>query len=155
MVYNWDDKEPECYRLYVEEKKSLDEVIAYWEVRGFTPRYVTAQLNVWVAVYFCHPSQTLYVLAYFTARDDADDGVQAKERSRHSSRHDRFLHHHKMPLQSLIDSHSDGTSPASRTRRTRTPPSSPAYTSYGSRTIPRRTWWRLCRVKVTPSTTAN
>ena len=40
MVYNWDDKEAECYRLYVEEKKSLDEVIAYWETRGFTPRYV-------------------------------------------------------------------------------------------------------------------
>jgi hypothetical protein len=40
MVYNWDDKEGECYRLYVEEKRSLDDVIAYWEVRGFTPRYV-------------------------------------------------------------------------------------------------------------------
>jgi hypothetical protein len=38
MVYNWDDKEGECYRLYVEEKRSLDEVISYWEVRGFTPR---------------------------------------------------------------------------------------------------------------------
>jgi len=39
MVYNWDDKEAECYRLYVEEKKSLDEVIAHFEARGFTPRY--------------------------------------------------------------------------------------------------------------------
>ncbi|KAH7390799.1 hypothetical protein DE146DRAFT_618893 [Phaeosphaeria sp. MPI-PUGE-AT-0046c] len=37
MVYNWDDKEGECYRLYVEEKHSLDEVISFWEVRGFTP----------------------------------------------------------------------------------------------------------------------
>jgi hypothetical protein len=54
MVYNWDDKEAECYRLYVEEKKSLDEVIAYWEVRGFTPRYVTARLNIQVAVYLKH-----------------------------------------------------------------------------------------------------
>lgn len=44
MVYNWDDKEAECYRLYVEEKKSLDEVISHWEARGFTPRYV------WVTV---------------------------------------------------------------------------------------------------------
>lgn len=41
MVYHWDDKETECYRLYVEEKKSLDEVIAYWEARGFTPRYIS------------------------------------------------------------------------------------------------------------------
>jgi hypothetical protein len=54
MVYNWDDKEGECYRLYVEEKKSLDEVIAYWEVRGFTPRYVTARMNVWIPVHSWH-----------------------------------------------------------------------------------------------------
>lgn len=38
MVYNWDGKEAECYRLYVEERCSLDEVIDYWEMRGFTPR---------------------------------------------------------------------------------------------------------------------
>lgn len=41
MVYHWDGKEAECYRLYVEEKKSLDEVIAYWEARDFTPRYIS------------------------------------------------------------------------------------------------------------------
>lgn len=40
MVYQWDDKEAVCYRLYVEERQSLDEVISYWEIRGFTPRYV-------------------------------------------------------------------------------------------------------------------
>ena len=39
MVYNWDGKEAECYRLYVAERKSLDEVVEYWEQRGFTPRY--------------------------------------------------------------------------------------------------------------------
>jgi hypothetical protein len=42
MVYNWDDKEAECYRLYVVERKSLDDVIAFWEARGFTPRCVYA-----------------------------------------------------------------------------------------------------------------
>jgi hypothetical protein len=42
MVYNWDGKEADCYRLYVQEKRSLDEVIEYWEQRGFTPRYVLA-----------------------------------------------------------------------------------------------------------------
>jgi hypothetical protein len=52
MVYNWDDKEAECYRLYVEEKKSLDEVIAHWESKGFTPRYVSARWSGRVAVYF-------------------------------------------------------------------------------------------------------
>jgi hypothetical protein len=38
MVYNWDGKEAECYRLYVAEKKNLEEVMDYWEQRGFTPR---------------------------------------------------------------------------------------------------------------------
>ncbi|KAH7086436.1 hypothetical protein FB567DRAFT_71123 [Paraphoma chrysanthemicola] len=49
MVYNWDDKEAECYRLYVEEKRNLDEVIAYWEVRGFTPskRAFQTQFKRW------------------------------------------------------------------------------------------------------------
>lgn len=54
MVYSWDDKEAVCYRLYVEERKSLEEVIAYWEVRGFTPRYacgIIAQLHAPVAVH--------------------------------------------------------------------------------------------------------
>ncbi|KAF1914421.1 hypothetical protein BDU57DRAFT_558058 [Ampelomyces quisqualis] len=49
MVYNWDDKEGECYRLYVEEKKSLDEVIAYWDAQGFTPskRAFQTQFKRW------------------------------------------------------------------------------------------------------------
>jgi hypothetical protein len=50
MVYNWDGKEAECYRLYVEEKRSLDEVAEYWDQRGFAPRYVFALLAVWHAV---------------------------------------------------------------------------------------------------------
>ncbi|KAF2268359.1 hypothetical protein CC78DRAFT_576369 [Lojkania enalia] len=37
MVYSWDGKEEECYRLYVSEKRSLDEVMGYWEQKGFTP----------------------------------------------------------------------------------------------------------------------
>ncbi|KZM19048.1 hypothetical protein ST47_g9784 [Ascochyta rabiei] len=49
MVYHWDDKEAECYQLYVEEKKSLDEVISYWEARGFTPskRAFQTQFKRW------------------------------------------------------------------------------------------------------------
>jgi len=64
MVYNWDDKEAECYRLYVEEKRNLDEVIAYWEVRGFTPRYVTAHLHGQEAVHFC-VSEACLASSYF------------------------------------------------------------------------------------------
>jgi len=52
MVYNWDGKEAECYRLYVQEKRSLDEVLAYWEQRGFTPRYVSARTDEQAAVIF-------------------------------------------------------------------------------------------------------
>lgn len=44
IMYSWDDKKAECYRLYVEENKNLDEVISYWEVRGFTPRLVAFHL---------------------------------------------------------------------------------------------------------------
>ncbi len=40
MVYDWDNKESECYRLYVEERKSLDEVMDYFKQREFAPRYV-------------------------------------------------------------------------------------------------------------------
>ncbi|KAL1642677.1 hypothetical protein SLS61_009611 [Didymella pomorum] len=49
MVYNWDDKEAECYRLYVEEKKSLDEVISHFEAQGFTPskRAFQTQFKRW------------------------------------------------------------------------------------------------------------
>ncbi|KAF2677797.1 hypothetical protein K458DRAFT_446791 [Lentithecium fluviatile CBS 122367] len=49
MVYNWDGKEAECYQLYVQEKRSLDEVIEYWEQRGFTPskRAFQTQFKRW------------------------------------------------------------------------------------------------------------
>ncbi|KAL9089242.1 MAG: hypothetical protein Q9165_005810 [Trypethelium subeluteriae] len=38
MVYEWRDKEAECYRLYVDEQRSLDEVMEWMkEQRGFSP----------------------------------------------------------------------------------------------------------------------
>ena len=44
-VYDWDDKETECYRLYVEEKKSLNQVARHFkEQYGFEPRYVAPLL---------------------------------------------------------------------------------------------------------------
>lgn len=40
MVYDWESKEELCYRMYIEEKKSLDEIIEYLkEEHQFTPRY--------------------------------------------------------------------------------------------------------------------
>ncbi|KAI4923678.1 uncharacterized protein J4E92_007652 [Alternaria infectoria] len=49
MVYSWDDKEALCYQLYVEERRSLEEVMSYFEIRGFTPskRAFQTQFKRW------------------------------------------------------------------------------------------------------------
>ncbi|KAF2493971.1 hypothetical protein BU16DRAFT_573344 [Lophium mytilinum] len=49
MVYDWDGKEADCYRLYVEEKKSLDEVVEFWKDKGFVPskRAFQTQFKRW------------------------------------------------------------------------------------------------------------
>lgn len=41
MVYDWENKEELCYRLYIEEKKSLEEIMEFMkEHHKFAPRYV-------------------------------------------------------------------------------------------------------------------
>ena len=40
MVYDWEGKEAECYRLYVEQRKPLDAVMAHFAALGFAPRCV-------------------------------------------------------------------------------------------------------------------
>ena len=41
MVYDWENKEDICYRMYIEEKKSLEEIMDYMkEEHKFAPRYV-------------------------------------------------------------------------------------------------------------------
>jgi hypothetical protein len=38
MVYDWENKEEICYRMYIEEKKSLEEIMEYMkEEFKFTP----------------------------------------------------------------------------------------------------------------------
>lgn len=71
MVYNWDGKEAECYRLYVEERRSLDEVVEYWAQEGFTPRYVLHNCNNGPPYSFPQPAygSRLY-------RDSAEKTVQ-------------------------------------------------------------------------------
>lgn len=40
MVYSWDAHEPKCYRLYIDEKKSLEEIMDIMRIEdNFTPRY--------------------------------------------------------------------------------------------------------------------
>ena len=44
MVYDWENKEEICYRMYIEEKKSLEEIMEYMkEEHKFAPRYVHSQ----------------------------------------------------------------------------------------------------------------
>jgi hypothetical protein len=39
MVYDWDSaKEETCYRMYIEEKRSLEEIMEYYKNQNFTPR---------------------------------------------------------------------------------------------------------------------
>ena len=41
MVYDWENKEEICYRMYIEEKKSLEEIMEYMkEELKFAPRYI-------------------------------------------------------------------------------------------------------------------
>jgi hypothetical protein len=40
MVYDWENKEEECYRMYIEDKKSLEEIMDFMKERyKFAPRY--------------------------------------------------------------------------------------------------------------------
>ena len=46
MVYDWESKEEICYRLYIEEKKSLEEIMEFMkENYKFAPRYGTPFLQ--------------------------------------------------------------------------------------------------------------
>ncbi|OCK84852.1 hypothetical protein K432DRAFT_378201 [Lepidopterella palustris CBS 459.81] len=49
MVYNWDGKEAECYRLYIEERKNLDDIVEIWRKKGFCPskRAFQVQFKRW------------------------------------------------------------------------------------------------------------
>jgi hypothetical protein len=39
MVYDWENKEAVCYKLYIEEKKSLEEIMEYMkQEHQFAPR---------------------------------------------------------------------------------------------------------------------
>jgi hypothetical protein len=39
MVYDWGDKEELCYRMYIEEKKPLEDIMEYMKIHlKFNPR---------------------------------------------------------------------------------------------------------------------
>lgn len=44
MVYDWENKEEICYRMYIEEKRSLEEIMEHMkEEHKFAPRYALPQ----------------------------------------------------------------------------------------------------------------
>jgi hypothetical protein len=46
MVYDWENKEEICYRMYIEEKKSLEEIMEYMkEEHKFAPRYAAGRTS--------------------------------------------------------------------------------------------------------------
>lgn len=46
MVYDWDDKREACFRMYVQEKKTLEEIKEYFRQElGFAPRSVFVDLR--------------------------------------------------------------------------------------------------------------
>lgn len=46
MVYDWDDKREACFRMYVQEKKTLEEIKEYFRQElGFAPRSVFLDLR--------------------------------------------------------------------------------------------------------------
>ena len=44
MVYDWEGKEATCFQMYIQENKSLEEIMEYFKTEhNFAPRYVDAQ----------------------------------------------------------------------------------------------------------------
>lgn len=42
MTYDWEGKEDLCYKMYIIDKKSLEDIMEFYrETENFTPRYIT------------------------------------------------------------------------------------------------------------------
>jgi Clr5 domain len=45
MVYDWENKEDISYKMYIEEKRSLEDIMQFFkDEHNFTPRYVESPL---------------------------------------------------------------------------------------------------------------
>lgn len=41
MTYDWEGKEDVCYKMYIIDKKPLEEIMEFYrETENFTPRYI-------------------------------------------------------------------------------------------------------------------
>lgn len=41
MTYDWEGKEDLCYKMYIIDKKSLEDIMEFYrETENFTPRYI-------------------------------------------------------------------------------------------------------------------
>jgi len=51
MVYDWDRHQQTCYRLYIEERKPLEDIMEHMRVHHqFAPRYVAPETALVVPV---------------------------------------------------------------------------------------------------------
>jgi hypothetical protein len=78
MVYDWENKEEICYRMYIEEKKSLEDIMEYMkEELKFAPRYVDR--STYLAVPIDSKTISSSVLTTTTAnvpsRPNSNDGI--------------------------------------------------------------------------------
>jgi hypothetical protein len=107
MVYDWENKEEICYRMYIEEKKSLEEIMEYMkEEHKFAPRYVDIRTDV------LHRTNCIYTITSSVLITLPLANVPSRRNS------------------------NAGISPPSRTPHTKMPPSSSASRSYGTATPP-------------------
>lgn len=46
MTYDWEGKEDLCYKMYIIDKKSLEDIMEFYrETENFTPRYKQGRLS--------------------------------------------------------------------------------------------------------------
>ncbi len=46
MVYDWEGKEVTCFQMYIQENKSLEDIMEFFKLEhNFAPRYVMKQLS--------------------------------------------------------------------------------------------------------------
>ena len=51
MVYDWENKEDICYKMYIEEKKSLEEIMEFMkEEHKFAPRSVDWRTSPYTSI---------------------------------------------------------------------------------------------------------
>lgn len=55
MTYDWEGKEDLCYKMYIIDKKSLEDIMEFYrETENFTPRYGNIQVRIFPSYGILH-----------------------------------------------------------------------------------------------------